>query len=188
MRDYAAFREQREIPESRFHVLEADGRKLPFPDAHFSRVYSISVLEHIPGEGDTECAREIARTMKRGAICVITVPFAPESGVEYKRAAEFYWSGKSGGEKEATHVFFQRRYSEQDLHERLVVPSGLRARKILVSRRQGRARERKGDRQLFSAPDRTVASPALPAFPCQPLGVVGSMKRPLGALLVLEKT
>ena len=64
--DYAGFRRQRGIAESKFHALEADGRSLPFPDGHFTRAYSMSVLEHIPDRGDSECVKKIARTLAPG--------------------------------------------------------------------------------------------------------------------------
>lgn len=187
VRDYAAFREQRGIPESRFHVLEADGRNLPFPDGHFTRVYSISVLEHIPGDGDRDCAREIARTMKSGGICVITVPFAPESGVEYKEADQFYWSGNSAQGNGETGVFFQRRYSERDLRERLISPSGLRARKIVYLGDRvalGNGKEIASYFPPLTGPIHPLLSRL---FHDRPSPSWKDMKRPLGALLVLEK-
>jgi SAM-dependent methyltransferase len=187
MQDYAAFRDQRGIPESRFHVLEADGRNLPFPDDHFTRVFSISVLEHIPGDGDTECVREIARTMKKGGRCVITVPFAPESGVEYKKADSFYWSGNSVPANEENGVFYQRRYSESDLRDRLIVPSGLRTRKL---RFMG-DRVALGNGKEIASYFPPLTGPLHPLlsrlFHATPSISWKDMKRPLGALLVLEK-
>jgi len=207
LRDYTAFGRQKGVPESRFHVLEADGRKLPFPDNHFTRAYSISVLEHIPGTGDTECAREIGRTLKSGGICVITVPFSPESSEEYRKPSAFYWSGKSvkepapksanvsanvsGGKSknsdEPPRVFYQRRYSESDLHDRIIVPSGLRLKKAEFM--GDRVARMNGKEIAYYLP--RLAGPLHPIlsrmFHATPSESWKDMKNPLGALLVLEK-
>ena len=101
----------------------ADGRALAFADAYFAKVYSISVLEHIPGDGDSACAREIGRVLAPRGRAVLTLPFAPESRVEYT-SRNLYWSAASGpGASGAT--FYQRRYSADDIMTRIVAPSGL---------------------------------------------------------------
>jgi SAM-dependent methyltransferase len=187
VRDYGAFGHQRGIPDSRFHVLEADGRSLPFPDNHFTRVYSISVLEHIPGTGDSECAREIGRTLKKEGICVLTVPFSPESSVEYRKPGTFYWSGNSERGEEPAKVFYQRRYSEKDLHDRIIRPSGLRLKKMeFLGDRVARVNGKEIAHYLPR-----LAGPLHPLlsrmFQAQPSGSWREMKNPLGALLVLEK-
>lgn len=41
-----------------------DGRNLPFPDSTFDKIYSISVVEHIPEEGDQKTVKELARILK----------------------------------------------------------------------------------------------------------------------------
>src|SRR5262249_7563489 len=117
------------ITPSKLHVQVEDGRKLYFKDSFFNKVYSISVLEHIPEQGDTECIKEIARILAPGGRCLITVPFMPSSRTEYLDSKGVYWadhSAKSGNDK----VFYQRRYSEEDLFARLIDPSGLTLRKL----------------------------------------------------------
>lgn len=123
--DYRTYRAMRKVPEQRFHVETADGRQLRFEDNYFSKIFSISVLEHIPDQGDADCAREIGRTLAPGGVCVLTVPFSPESRDEFREADEFYWSGSTTRDSVSRQSFFQRRYSEQDLYERLIRPSGL---------------------------------------------------------------
>jgi SAM-dependent methyltransferase len=185
--DYEYYRTLRRIPKERYRVLQADGRNLQFMDGFFDKVYSISVLEHIPDDGDSRCMREIARVLKPGGVCVATVPFAPKSIDEYRPAAEFYWSAVSGDTKEKGNSFFQRRYSEMDLHTRLVAPSGLTVRRI------GYMGER------FALGGRKEIANYLPPFtgPIQPLASrifhVGptvswhEIPNPLGAILVLTK-
>jgi ubiquinone/menaquinone biosynthesis C-methylase UbiE len=115
----------RGIPKERFHALETDGRKLQFPDNYFTKIFSISVLEHIPDDGDTQCMKEIARTLMQKGVCVLTVPFSPIGRDEFREPEEFRWSEQSKENGARHRVFFQRRYSEKDLRERLIGPSGL---------------------------------------------------------------
>jgi SAM-dependent methyltransferase len=53
----------------------ADARRLPFADAAFDHAYSISVIEHIGGDGDFEALAELGRVVKPGGRIVLTVPF-----------------------------------------------------------------------------------------------------------------
>ncbi len=187
IRDYTYFRALRRIPEERYRLLKADGRALQFGDGDFGKVYSISVLEHIPEKGDSDCVREIARVLKPGGMFVATVPFAPEGRDEYREAGDFYWSGSSGTTKENGKVFFQRRYSESDLWTRIIRPSGLHVRNI------GYFGEK------FSLGATTEVSNFLPPLtgPIQPIASRifqrgpesrwQSIPNPLGAVLVLEK-
>jgi SAM-dependent methyltransferase len=184
--DYGTFREVRNIPEDRYHTMPMDGRHLTFPDNHFSKVFSVSVLEHIPDRGDSECVKEIARVLKPGGLCSITVPFSPASVTEVKSAGSFYWSGSSKDVSDGT-TFFQRRYSEADLHERLIAPSGLRVRELLFI----------GER--IAIPSLTevgriihpVIGPVHPFLSAllhtQPTADWKSLSHPLAALLLLEK-
>lgn len=128
--EYAYLRRARGIAPDRFHVEVADGRALPYPDAWFSIVYSVSVIEHIPETGDSQCLREIGRVLAPGGRCLVTVPFWPTSRDVY-RARDFYWADASAGTLADGRVFFQRRYSEEDLMRRLIEPSGLELRRLL---------------------------------------------------------
>jgi SAM-dependent methyltransferase len=102
------------------HLEVQDARHLSYANASFDRVYSISVLEHIPDSGDSVAIREIARVLKPGGILTLTVPFCARGYYEehvdgdvYERRAE------QGG------TFYQRHYNLEALVERLVQPSGL---------------------------------------------------------------
>lgn len=124
---FAGIRAQRKVAPERLDLRTEDGRALGFPSDSFERVYSISVLEHIPGDGDSACAQEIGRVLRRGGRCVLTVPFAVESRDEFTKA-KFYWDGASTADERGT--FYQRRYSETDLYRRLVEPSGLKLERL----------------------------------------------------------
>ncbi len=103
------------------HLEVQDARQLSYPDNWFDRVFSISVLEHIPADGDTQAIREIARVMRPGGILTITVPFAA-SGYheEFVQGDVYERQAVAGG------TFYQRYYDMAALHARLVAPSGLR--------------------------------------------------------------
>lgn len=121
--DLSCIRALRRISPDRLHLDTQDGRHLTFPDASFDRVYSISVVEHIPEDGDLQCLREIGRVLRPGGRAIVTVPFGETSRDEYRRGT-FYWARASRSEQ-GKGTFYQRRYSEDDLMRRLIAPSGL---------------------------------------------------------------
>jgi SAM-dependent methyltransferase len=88
-------------PDVRLEV--ADGRRLPFEDGSFDRAYSVSVLEHIQGEGAAEALRELGRVVRPGGRVAVTLPFAAEAREEWRDEA--LYGGEEGG-----RVFFQLWY------------------------------------------------------------------------------
>lgn len=102
------------------HLEVQDGRHLTYGDDSFDRVFSISVLEHIPDDGDSLAIREIARVLRPGGDVVLTVPFRAAGHRDEYVSGDVY-------ERKATGAptFYQRRYDLRTLHERLVAPSGL---------------------------------------------------------------
>ena len=127
--EFSLLRRATGVPAERMAIRVEDGRRLSYGDGQFDKVYSVSVIEHIPDDGDSDCARELGRVLAPGGSCLITVPFWPTSKNVYRKP-DFYWSGTSGPEQGGL-VFFQRRYSAEDLRKRLIEPSGLVAEKIL---------------------------------------------------------
>jgi SAM-dependent methyltransferase len=194
MGEYTSLRTLEGLPPDRFHVQVEDGRKLSFPDGYFNKVFSVSVLEHIPDDGDAECAREIGRVLAPGGRCLLTVPFSPASRTIYKQASQIYWAKPEAGEDGADKrqpIFFQRRYSEHDLYERLVRPSGLRLKQLLfVGERMLSHSEKEISEYLpFSAIVITgLAHPVLSRlFHTSPASSWQKLDKPLCAFLVLEK-
>ncbi|HTP80609.1 MAG TPA: methyltransferase domain-containing protein [Bacteroidota bacterium] len=187
VKSYSAYRELKGIDERRFHVMAIDGRDLPFDEGYFTKIFSISVLEHIPDDGDATCASEIGRSLARGGICVITVPFSPTGAVEYKFPRQFYWASKVQEKINEGKVFYQRRYSEKDLYERIVGPSSLTVEKILYMGERFALSRRKELSEYFHP----LLGPLHPAlsylFHSAPMPSWRGMRRPLGALLVLRK-
>lgn len=127
--EYEYLARVRGVPEQRFHAAAADGTELPYNDDYFTAIYSISVIEHIPDTGDSACLAEIGRVLRPGGRCLITVPFWPSSRDKF-REPDFYWAGAMPATQDG-RVFFQRRYSPDDLIERLIRPSGLEVSQTL---------------------------------------------------------
>ncbi len=177
----------RRVAPERFHVETADGRALPYPDAFFSKVYSISVIEHIPDDGDSDCLREIGRVLAPGGRCLLTVPFWPTSQDVYHRP-DFYFAASSptnGGGL----VFFQRRYSEEDLQRRLIRPSGLHLTRLLyVGERVGTRNDR---REFCEVAPMLITSPLHPVLSrlvhTRPAASWHTLRKPLCAFLELTK-
>ncbi|NJN18386.1 MAG: class I SAM-dependent methyltransferase [Oscillochloris sp.] len=181
---YSDIRAQEGISPERLSIQVEDGRQLSFASGSFSKVYSISVLEHIPDDGDTRCIAELARVLQPGGRCVITVPFWPESRIDYAEPGGFYWASHST--ENDNKVFYQRRYSEQDLYERLIKPSGLRLAALrYVGERvmTGSQRELSDLLPVFTGPIQPLMSRM---FHSSPVESWRSLKKPLCALLVLD--
>ena len=98
-----------------------DGRALSYDDNSFDAAFSVSVVEHIPDQGDSDAMRELVRVVRPGGLVVITTPFDSKyretfvDGDVYERHAN-----------DATPVFFERHHDWQSLHDRLIAPSGAR--------------------------------------------------------------
>ncbi|MCC6175140.1 MAG: class I SAM-dependent methyltransferase [Chloroflexi bacterium] len=102
------------------HLEAQDARHFSYPDGSFDRVFSVSVLEHIPDDGDAEAMREIARILRPAGIVTLTVPFSASGYREqFKRGDVYERQGQAGP------IFYQRFYDVASLHARLVEPSGL---------------------------------------------------------------
>jgi SAM-dependent methyltransferase len=97
--------------------LLQDARRLQFPGASFDVVYSMSVLEHIEGEGgDSAALGELLRVLKPGGLLVLSVPFG-SSYIEQKRVG-FSGAAKKTGDQQI--YFFQRIYDPAAFDQRIV--------------------------------------------------------------------
>ena len=174
------------VPAERLRLAVEDGRRLSFADDSFDKVFSLSVLEHIPDDGDSSCVTEIARVLVPGGQCYMTVPFWPQSRSDYVDDNEVYWTKHSVAAGDGK-VFYQRRYSEDDLFERLIRPSGLTLKelkyvgeKVMVD-----SDHELSDRlPLLSGPIQPLLSML---FHTEPVDSWQALKKPLCALIVLEK-
>ena len=174
------------IPSQKLRTAVEDGRRLSFPDDSFDKVYSLSVLEHIPEGGDTDCIKEIGRVLTPGGRCYLTVPFWPESRVDYIKDKGVYWTEHSVDAGDG-RVFYQRRYSEQDLYDRLISPSGMKLRQLsYVGERvmKGSQRELSDFLPAITGPVQPLLSWLLHTPPTDSWK---TLDKPLCALVVLEK-
>jgi ubiquinone/menaquinone biosynthesis C-methylase UbiE len=187
VREWEAARATLDLTARELEFRVEDARALSFPARSFDAAYCISVLEHIPGMGDLDAVRELARVLEPGGRLLLTVPFAKVGRDEYVDAGRFYWSRVSERAADG-RAFFQRRYDEQALRDRLIEPSGLHVEAIRYH----------GERVLLDHPEREV-NDFLPAIagPFHPslakALVVGptddwrELAKPLCATLLLSK-
>jgi SAM-dependent methyltransferase len=99
----------------RVHSELQDGRALTYPDASFDAAFSVSVLEHIPDQGDSDAIRELIRVVKPGGLVVVTVPFD-------RQYREIFVDGPVYERKQVAseRVFFERHYDRAALAARLL--------------------------------------------------------------------
>jgi SAM-dependent methyltransferase len=185
--EFSLLRRATGVPAERMSIRVEDGRRLSYADGQFDKVFSVSVIEHIPDDGDSQCARELGRVLAPGGSCLITVPFWPTSKDIYRKA-DFYWSETSGPEKDGL-VFFQRRYSADDLRKRLIEPSGLVAEKILYV---GERIMTQSEKEVSEIMPRIGLGPLHPlmsrALHTRPTNDWETLKKPLCAFLHLTKS
>jgi SAM-dependent methyltransferase len=103
-----------ELGAGNAEFVEAEAESLPFGDASFDHAYSISVLEHIAGDGDEQALRELARVVRPGGRVALTLPYAASYREDWRDSPEFVDHGDVGG-----RFFFQRWYDDARL-DRLV--------------------------------------------------------------------
>jgi SAM-dependent methyltransferase len=108
--------------ERRLFLETQDATALSYADRSFDRVYSISVIEHIPGSGDSAAVREIRRVLKPGGLVALTVPYSAAGYRETFRNQSVFEREQVDG----APIFYQRHYDEAALFDRIVVPSGLK--------------------------------------------------------------
>src|SRR5262249_23592650 len=108
----------------RYRMEAQDARALSYPDDAFDRIFSISAIEHIPEDGDEAAIHELARVLKPGGRCCLTLPWS-DSGYkeDFKRRGDpdAYWAA---GSKEET-VVYPRAYDRATLERRIFTSSGL---------------------------------------------------------------
>jgi SAM-dependent methyltransferase len=109
-----------------------DARALSFPDGAFDAAVCVSVIEHIPGEGDAAAMAELWRVLRPGGALHLTTNVAAADGeLTVDRAPWGEASEAAGG-----RVFFERRYSEASLAARLLaLPWEEEAREYVRERR-----------------------------------------------------
>ena len=118
-RAYASYAESVLGPRRERYLMETqDAQALSYRDETFDRIFSVSVVEHIPGSGDTLAVQEMARVLKPGGIVCLTVPWSDRGYLEefHAPSPSAYWVKSS----DQASVFYQRAYDHDSLHDRLL--------------------------------------------------------------------
>ena len=96
-------------------VLDGDATKLEFPDNIFDTVISISVIEHINGNGDSKAMQEFWRVLIPGGKLILTTHIAKQKRVEYRDHDQYNIS-----RHKKSKYFFQRVYDSESFNERIL--------------------------------------------------------------------
>jgi len=89
-------------------------------DQRYDSIWSISVIEHIPDDGDTVAMRLMYAALAPGGTLLVTVPVDRHAWDEYRKD-DVYGLGIASGPKGS---FFQRWYDEPTCQSRLLDPLG----------------------------------------------------------------
>jgi SAM-dependent methyltransferase len=99
-----------------YSTQKMDALNLFYSNAYFDRVLSISVIEHIGDNGDSEAMKEIWRVLKPGGLLILTFPVKKIYEIEYRDKDEY----NLNPENKSAEYFFQRIYDKQKIEERLL--------------------------------------------------------------------
>lgn len=125
--DFEVFKHYAKLP-IKTAVCDA-ARDIPFATSHFDKLFSVSVLEHIPGDGDTLALREMLRVLKPSGALVLTLPVFTHY-VEEWTVTKHYWKSV---QNEKGETFFQRRYDQETLMKTLCIQGGVVQEVILIA-------------------------------------------------------
>ncbi len=89
-------------------------------DEQFDFITCISVLEHIPQEGDIDAVKKMWRILKKGGFLYITVPCSNEEINEYRDMDPYGLNGENSSE----YYFFQKFYDKNMLENRIFKTTG----------------------------------------------------------------
>jgi SAM-dependent methyltransferase len=127
-----------------------DARALSFPDESFDAVACVSVIEHVPADGDAVAMAEMWRVLRPGGVLHLTTNVGPRPGevrtarVVYDTEGASVAAGDDGADTAAGDeggVFFERRYSAETLQSRLLgLGWNVEAREYVRERRPVHAR------------------------------------------------
>jgi SAM-dependent methyltransferase len=101
-------------PQLRLEVQDATD--LPYADASFDHCICISVIEHVPDQGDSAAMAEMWRVLSPGGILELTTEVCQAGGDRY--VGDHLYGEASPGEQ--GRVFFGRRYTDGQVGERLL--------------------------------------------------------------------
>ncbi len=118
---------------------------IPYADGHFDKIFSVSVLEHIPFDGDVKALREMLRVLNPTGAIVITLPAFKDYTEEWISSSP-YWKSVQNDEG---RTFFQRRYDQTTLLERVTAAGGVIKDLVLVGEQPVEAPRRGPDGRML---------------------------------------
>jgi len=169
------------VSGDRFLAELQDGRSLTYADGTFDAAFSISVIEHIPGTGDSDAVRELVRVVRPGGKVVITVPFDRRYRETFV-PRPVYERERVGDEL----VFFERHYDQDSLARRILLASDAEVAEVVI---WGEGRFR-GERMLTRLGKlRSILAPfeALLAWGALHTVNSASNEHPMAAFITLRK-
>ncbi len=119
--DHNDLEDTREIVQSlgisdRINLSSENAIRLSYPDNYFDVITTISVIEHIPDNGDQMAIKELWRVLKPKGKLIITIPCMKQYQEEW-REHDIY---QLGNPQKDQKYFFQRFYDEEALQSRLI--------------------------------------------------------------------
>lgn len=101
-----------------FNASLGNALSLPAGENSIDRIVSISVIEHISENGDSEFIKEALRVLKPGGFLILTFPVSKEFEIQY-RDKDIYGLNH---EKINNKYFFQRVYDQANMDKRILSP------------------------------------------------------------------
>lgn len=93
-----------------------DAKRMHYPDDNFDRIVSISVIEHVNSNGDSEVMHEMWRVLKPGGLLNLTFPVKKDYEKEFISENIYNLNQVENNGK----FFFQRYYNNNKIEERLL--------------------------------------------------------------------
>ncbi len=132
-----------------------DATRLSFPDASFDACLCLSVIEHVPGDGDATAMAEMWRVLRPGGVLHLTTDVAPAARDIFV-GEEIYGAASRRGE--GGEVFFARHYAPDGIDRRLLALPW-----EVEHREYARQRDERWERRFYAAtPWSYVAGGLLP--------------------------
>lgn len=120
--------------DPRLDLRIEDARALSFGDASFDGCLSVSVLEHVDGDGDAEAMAEMWRVLRPGGTARLTTNVAAR---HREVTAERAMYGEASATTADGAVMFERHYDARSLDERLLgLPWEVATREYVRQRRR----------------------------------------------------
>lgn len=105
--------------DPRLDLRVADATQLPFPDESFDRAVCMSVLEHVPRDGDSVAMAELWRVLRPGGVLHLTTDVAAQPRDIYHDQG-IYGEASSETDAGGERVFFARHYGPGEVDSRLL--------------------------------------------------------------------